>query len=246
MTRFSPLLFLVLLAGCGDPAPVTVPEPGELKKLAPGSHRETADVPGVGKINYAIDVPGHYDGTTPVPLVLVLHYGYDGAKPKPYTGGEMIQDFRHGLADMNAIVIGPDVVGGDWKSTNNEIAAVWLTKSAMKTYKIDPKKVLITGLSMGGEGTLYIGSRHQDIFTAAIPVAAPVAGGTDWKIPICFVHSSNDEVVSHSRAKSHADAIKAKGGTVEFKSVSGLKHYASNQYNGPLKEAVTWVQGNWK
>lgn len=246
MRRLSALLFVVFLVGCGEPAPVTVPDPVDLGKLKPGSHQKTADVPGVGKVLYAIDVPEDYDGSTPAPLVLVLHYGYDGAKPKAYTGGEMIKDFRTGLAGLKAILIAPDVVGGDWKSASNEIAAVWLTKSAMKTYKVDLKKVLVTGFSLGGEGAYFIGSRHQDVFTAAIPVAAPVAGGTEWKIPICIVHSSKDERVSHSSAKSRAEAIKANGGTVEFKSVGGLGHYASNQYNPYLKDAVNWVQGQWK
>ena len=228
------------------PRPVTIPAAGALNKLSAGMHKETADVTGVGKVKYAIDIPADYDGSTPVPLVLALHYGYDGSVPEAYTGAGMIDDFRSGLADLKAIVIAPDVLGGDWTDAENEQAAVWLTQSAMKTYAIDPQRVIITGYSMGGAGTWFIGSRHQDVFTAAIPVAAPVEGSTDWKIPVYAIHSQQDEIVSHSAAKNHADAIKAKGGKVEFKSVSGLTHYDTGSYASHVGEGVKWLEGQWK
>jgi predicted peptidase len=245
MRRLSFLLLLAPLIGCGH-GPVTIPDAVELKRLSPGVHQETADVPGVGGVKYTIEVPAKYDGKTPTPLVLALHYGFDGAKPDPYTGKEMIDAFRSGLSGLNAVVIAPDAVGGRWTDANNEIAAVWLTKSAMKTYAIDPKKVLITGYSLGGEGTWFIGSRHQDLFTGAIPVAAPVAGEDAWKIPVYVIHSDKDEVISYNSAKSHADAVKAKGAKLEFKSVTGLTHFQTPNYAPYVGDAVKWMQAEWK
>ena len=245
--RQLPLLFaLALLAGCGGRGPVEVPEAAELKKLPPGVHQETADVPGVGTLNYTVEVPAGYDDKTPAPLVLALHYGYDGSKPKPFTGKGMIDAFRSGLAPLNAVVIAPDALGGDWTSASNEKAAVWLTKSAMKTYPIDPKRVVLTGFSMGGEGAWFIGSRHQDLFTAAVPVAAPVAGGTDWKIPVYVIHSDKDNVVPSGRAKSHAEALKGKGAKVQFETVTGVGHYKTGAYAPYVGNAVRWLQAEWK
>jgi predicted peptidase len=242
-----PLLLLTLAAGCAARGPVAIPEPAELKRIPPGIHQETADVPGLGNVKYTIEVPAKYDGKTPVPLVLALHYGYDGAKPAPYTGKEMIEAFRPGLAKLNAIVIAPDALGGGWTDAQNEQAAVWLAKSAMKTYTIDPKKVVITGFSLGGEGTWFIGSRHQDLFTGAIAVAAPVSGGdTDWKIPVYVIHSDKDQIVSYSGAKQHAEAVKAKGAKLEFKTVNGLNHYQTSAYATHVGEAVKWLQAEWK
>src|SRR5687767_5745703 len=120
MRRTLILLFVIHVAGCGARAPVTVPEAAELKKLPPGTHQETAAVPGLDTIKYTIEIPQGYDGKTPVPLVLALHYGYDGAKPSPYTGRGMIDAFRPGLAPLNAIVIAPDALGGGWTDTRNE------------------------------------------------------------------------------------------------------------------------------
>jgi predicted peptidase len=246
--RCLPLLSiaLCLVTGCQPLGPVTIPAAGKLPPLTAGTHKEAVDVPGVGRVKVTIDIPADYDGSTPVPLVLALHYGYDGAVPESHTGADMIDTFRSGLVDLKAIVIAPDVLGGDWTDAENEQAAVWLVQSAKQTYAINPKRVLITGFSMGGAGSWYIGSRHQDIFTAAMPVAAPVEGSTEWKIPVYSIHSQQDDIVSHSAAKSHAEAIKSKGGKIEFKSVGGLTHYDTGSYASYVGEGVKWVEEQWK
>src|SRR5947209_19837397 len=112
MQRFAFLLIPGLLIGCGGRGAVDIPEAAELPKLSPGTHQQTADIPGLDRVKYTIEIPSGYDGKAPVPLVLALHYGYDGPKPSPYTGKEMIEAFRPGLAGLNAIVIAPDVLGG--------------------------------------------------------------------------------------------------------------------------------------
>lgn len=245
MRRLPLVLAAGLVAGCGGhKAPVAVPEAAVLKKLPPGPHRETADVPGVGPVKYAIEVPATTEGA---PLVLALHYGYDGAKPDPYTGAGMIDAFRPGLAGLGAVVVAPDALGGDWTDAKNEKAAVWLTKSVAKTYGTDPKKVIVTGFSLGGEGAWFLGSRHQDLFTGAIPVAAPVAGAdAAWTIPVYVIHSDADDVVRYGPAKKHADALKAKGANVEFRTVPGLTHYKTGEYARSVGDGVTWLKGQWK
>ncbi len=223
-----------------------IPEAAELKKLPPGTHQQTADIPGLESVKYTIAIPSSYDGKTPVPLVLALHFGYDGAKPSPYTGKGMIEAFRPGLVGLNAIIIAPDALGGRWTDVLNEQAAVWLTKSAMKAYAIDEKKVVITGFSLGGEGAWFIGSRHQDLFTGALPVAAPVAGeDVAWKIPVYVIHSDKDEIVSYNSAKKHADVVKAKGAKLEFKTINGLNHYNAGAHGIHLSDGVKWLQAQW-
>ena len=242
------LLAMIVACGSRSPAPpVSIPPAGELEKLSAGNHLRTTQLPDGDTLKYTIEIPLSYDAKSSVPLVVILHYGYDGAKPEAYTGKDMIDAFRSGLSGLKAIVVAPDALGGSWTDAKNEQTVVWLTKSVQKTYAIDSKRVVLTGFSLGGEGTWFIGSRHQDLFTAAIPVAAPVAGSdTGWTIPIYVIHSDKDEVVPYSTAKKHADTVKANGAKLEFKTVNGLTHYKTATYGPHLADAVKWLQTQWR
>lgn len=230
-----------LVAGCA-PTAVSIPAAGKLPDLGAGVHRESISVPEVGTVKCAIRVDGSYNSSTPAPLVLVLHYGYEGSKPDAYTGADMMETFMDAVREIGGIAIAPDAVGGDWRSANNERSAVWLVKSAMNTYNIDANQVYVTGYSMGGEGTWHVAGRHQDLFTGAIPVAAPVTGTTQWKIPVYAIHSSQDEVVPYSTAKRHTASIEEAGGTIHFKTASGLTHYDAGGYGSHVTEGVRWIR----
>jgi predicted peptidase len=150
--------------------------------------------------------------------------------------------------ELGAVIIAPDVLGGgDWNTRQNEQAVVWLTKSAMKSYPIDPKKVLITGFSMGAIGTWYIGGRHQDLFTAAIPVEGkPADEDLNWTIPVYVIHSTKDEVLPLAPTKRYVEKLKVNGANVELKIIDDLTHFETSRYVKPLKEAQSWLGRSWK
>lgn len=233
------------IIGCGPPPAVSIPQAQKLEKKNIGRHKLSVDLPDVGKVLYTIEIPETYDGKKPVPLVLFLHYGYEGAKPAPHTGAGMIDLFASGVNNHGAIALAPDVQNGDWRSANNEKAAIWLVKSALETYNIDKDQIVVSGYSMGGEGALFVGSRHQDLFAGALPMAAPVAGSKEWKIPVYFVHSDADQVVSYAAAKSHAERIKSAGGEVHFESLKGLKHFDTHRYIGGFNNGLKWLAEKW-
>jgi predicted peptidase len=238
----------MLVVGCaGDPPPVKIPEVTALEKLPPGVHKEAVDIPDVGRVKYTVAIPEEYDGETRVPLAIALHFGYDGDTPDPYTGGALIESLAAGLAELKGIVIAPDALGGDWTDARNEKAVVWLTRAAMKTYAVNSRQVLITGFSMGGQGTWFIGSRHQDLFTGAIAIAAPLAReNAEWTVPVYVIHSDRDAIVSYPAAKRHADDLAKKGATVGFKTAKGLTHYETDRYASHLGAAIKWVRGKWR
>lgn len=232
----------LLITGCAPPE-VKIAEPGRVPLLQAGTHKESIEVPNVGNVKFALRVNEGYDRfADPVPLVLVLHYGYEGTRPDPYTGADMMDAFQGAVNQIGGIAIAPDVVGGDWRSAKNESAAVWLVKSAMNTYNIDPSQVYITGYSMGGEGTWHIGGNHQDLFTGAVPVAAPVTGTEQWKIPVFVIHSQQDQVVPYAAAKRHVEAIEKAGGEIKLETINGLTHYDTPRYGEFVKRGVEWLR----
>jgi predicted peptidase len=243
--EMNKIIFMVsvwlLMAGCVT-HDVANQVAGKLPVLDVGLHREAISVPDVGTVKYAIRVDDSYNSSTPAPLVLVLHHGYEGPNPEAYTGAAMMEKFMGGVREIGGIAIAPDALGGDWSSSNNEHSVVWLVNSAINTYNIDANQIYVIGYSMGGAGTLHIAGRHQDLFTGAIPAGAPVTGTTKWTIPVYVIHSTQDELVPYSAAKSHAAAIEAAGGTIQFKTVNDLTHFEVSSYDTYVVEGVKWLR----
>jgi predicted peptidase len=238
----------LVLAGCRGNSPSSaipsIPDPVTLKPLVPGVHRETIDVPGRGSCRYTLSIPRNYDGKSQVPLIVALHYGGDVT---PHYGKGMIdQLIQPALGELGAIVLAPDASKGDWTTAENEVAVVWLTRSLLKSYSIDPNKVLLTGFSMGAQGTWYIGGRHQELFTALVVVAgSPTGGVMDWKIPIYVIHSADDKVLPLGPTQRHVEALEQRGANVELKVVTGYDHYKTAQFATPMKSAAEWLRKVW-
>jgi predicted peptidase len=124
-----------------------------------------------------------------------------------------------------------------------------LIDQVRKDHPIDPRRILVTGFSMGGRGTWFMASRHGDLFTAAIPMAAsigdePVDGlGT---IPTYIIHSRDDQVVPFAPAERNARELERLGRSVKFEELRGIGHYEMTAYVDALRRAGQWVFDHWK
>ncbi len=246
------LLFcFVLLAGCQKEEPtatevnLAVPELATLSVRSPGVYEETALMLPGKPLRYTILVPHGYDGTTPRPLVVALHYS---GEVKPFFGRGMIDSLiKPAFESLGAIAVAPDALdGGNWTTTANEKAVLWLTRCVMKSYAVDPKKVLLTGFSMGGQGTWFLAGRHQELFKAAIPISGePTGVPVSWSIPLYVIHSSNDEVMPLAATEKYVTDLKGRGGSVELKVVNGVGHYQTGKFARPLRETVPWLKRVW-
>jgi pimeloyl-ACP methyl ester carboxylesterase len=71
------------------------------------------------------------------------------------------------LGELGAVIVAPDSLDGRWSTPANERAVNALLAAVEKNYVIDQKKVIVTGFSMGGQGTWYWGEKYPDRFSAA-------------------------------------------------------------------------------
>jgi predicted peptidase len=117
--------------------------------------------------------------------------------------------------DFPFILISPQSPGHGWNAALlNE-----LLDQAMSDYRVDPDRVYLTGLSMGGFGTWALAAAHPEKFAAIVPICG--GGNTSdarklAKLPIWVFHGAKDETVSPERSKSMVRAIQAAGGTPKF------------------------------
>jgi predicted peptidase len=114
-------------------------------------------------------------------------------------------------------------------------------------YRIDPKKVVVTGFSMGGAGTWHFAEKYPDRFAAAVPVAGrPSQSIAGWKVPVFAIHSRNDEVVPIGPAEARLKELQQAGVRAEFLPLTGISHYETNRFAPALQRAVPWLRELWK
>jgi predicted peptidase len=215
--------------------------------LTPGLHRLTltrTDAPAIG---YAISIPGNYSPSTPVPLILALHFGVGGGDAAG-AGGDVVQILiGPALAELGAIIVAPDSVHGNWSSPENEKAVNALLDMVVARYSIDTKKVAVTGFSMGGTGSWHFAQEFPERFSAAIPVAGtPPASTSGWRLPVLAIHSRDDQVAPFEPTEARIAELQKAGANAKLIALTGITHYETHRFQDALRQAVPWLREVWK
>jgi len=194
---------------------------------------------------YVLSIPDSYGDGERVPLVLVLHYAWPGSLP-PYYGEDLLANIvRPALRDLGAILVAPDCLHRDWSNPESEAEVNHLLDVVGDEYRVDRGKVIVTGYSLGGKGTWYMAARNQDLFTAALPMAAIVpreATEVEWVIPLYVMHSSADDVVPIAPSARVVRELRERGAEIEFVVLDGVNHFETGRYYRPLRDSVRWIR----
>lgn len=102
-----------------------------------------------------------------------------------------------------------------------------LIDAMQKEFPIDPKRIYITGLSMGGYGVWDALARKPELFAAAVPVC----GGGDEetapkiaKVPVWAFHGAKDGAVKPVRSRNMIEALKKAGGEPKYTEYPTVGH----------------------
>ena len=220
---------------------------GFLQPPAPGLHRSTFPLEGRDPMPYAIAIPRGYDGQDARPLVLALH---PGGGRIPYYGAAFVEQIvGRGLDSVHAVIVAPDCPTQAWTDPIADQAVMALLARVLADYRIDRRRILVTGFSLGGRGTWFMASHHADVFTAAIAMAAPTGDETLDRlatIPTYVIHSREDQVVPFAPAERTARALEKLGRPIRFEALDAASHYDMGAYVEPLRRAGRWVTDRWK
>ena len=195
-------------------------------------------------LRYGMTVPATIGGNEPRPLVLVLHPGDRGE----YYGSSFMRSIvEPALRSWDAVMIAPDVPDRSWATARSERSVLALIEHVRSRHPIDPDRILVTGFSMGGAGTWYMGARHPELFTGAIVMAgSPRDVDLDaLAIPVYIIHSPDDEVVPFRGAEEAYRALAARDQPVELRVLPGFGHYMMGAYVPALRLAGAWMLERW-
>ena len=92
---------------------------------------------------------------------------------------------------------------------------------------VDPDRVYIYGMSMGGIGAFDAVARHPDIFAAAVPICGdinPERLGRFEGVSFSLYHGDSDPAVPVSGSRDAYRALKAAGADVRYHEFPGCGH----------------------
>ncbi len=170
------------------------------------------------------------------PVMLFLHgageRGDDLNLVKKHGPPKLVEQGR----DLPFLVVSPQCPSGSWWTEQLD-ALMALLDEVQSEYTVDPDRVYLTGLSMGGFGSWALGCRHPERFAAI----TPICGGGEWfladrlkSVPVWAFHGAKDPVVPLRESQEMATALQRAGGNVQLTVYPEAQHDCwTETYNSP-------------
>ena len=127
--------------------------------------------------------------------------------------------------------------------TVSEEMLVDLIKELKSTLPIDPERIYLIGISMGGIATYDLVCRFPELFAAAVPICGAVNPDrlTNAKdVNFMIFHGAQDEEVPNICGREAYKALNSAGANVEYIEFAGMGHDCwSSAFNYP--EFLPWL-----
>lgn len=209
LQRPSTAVLLLLLVGCTSA--------GVRTDLPPGQHPQAfeREITKTVRGRYLVFLPKDYAQTSQRwPMILFLHgVGERGDSldlVKLHGPPKLVQDRE----DFPFIVVSPQAPSGEVWSPD---VLTGLLDEVLAKFPIDPDRIYLTGLSMGGYGAWALAIEHPERFAAVVPISG---GGNPARVcalkdlPVWAFHGARDSVVLPRQSEQMVQALQACGGRV--------------------------------
>ncbi|MBW6456331.1 MAG: dienelactone hydrolase family protein [Trueperaceae bacterium] len=195
------------------------------------------------RLPYLLHLPAGVEARRDWPLIVFLH----GSGER---GDDLESLRRHGLPrriedglELPAVVLSPQCPDGQvWAQQYPAVMA--LVDDVMARVGIDPDRVFLTGLSLGGAGVVHLAATHPERFAALAPISGPwtfyyVTPGMA-RLPLWAFHGEDDPVVAVEDSRRLVAAVEALGGEARLTTYPGVAHDAwTNAY--ATDELFDWL-----
>lgn len=189
---------------------------------------------------YAIYLPPNFDTSREYPLVISLHGAGSnhrlnlrrvfGKSNVPDENDLEASRYFPEWDDVDYIVASPFARGTMGYQGVAEKDVLDVLDDVKRRFPIDEDRTYLTGLSMGGGGSLWVGLTRPDVWAAIAPVCpAPPSGtielaGNALNVPVHLFQGADDSVVSPEEVRAWADTLDALGTDVTYTEYPGVGH----------------------
>ncbi len=179
------------------------------------------------------------------PLIVFLHgsgeTGTDGKKQAEVGLGPAV---KKQAETFPAYVIFPQSQKRSWQAGGPDSdRALRILDQFVKENPVDPNRIYLTGLSMGGFGTFSLAVSQADRWAAIVPICGgglPSHAEKFKHIPCWCFHGDMDKAVAVTYSRFMIEALKKVGGEPKYTEYPGVEHNSWDKaYATP--ELYTWL-----
>ena len=203
-----------------------------------------ADHDGGARGGFSVYVPEYYQPDRAWPLVMALHGGSGD-------GRGFLWSWLAAARTAGAILVAPTAVGETWALMGDDPDTPNLARIlglVGERWRLDPARLLLTGLSDGGTFTYVTGLEGGSPFTHLAPVAAAfhpmlaemVDPARIHRLPVFVVHGALDWMFDVELARQAQRALAAAGARVTYREIADLSHCYPREVN---REILSWLAG---
>lgn len=192
-----------------------------------------------GLLRYRLLRPSGYDPAKRYPLVMILHgaagSGEDNARQ--FNGGNQVPAAAFSAPTNRTrfpcFVFAPQCPRDEaWAALPGQTVgaghrALTTLFALRREFSIDPDRIYLVGLSMGGHGAWDLASRYPHLFAAVVPICGvgdPSRAALMKNLPIWCFHGEADPLVPVNHAREMIAALKRAGGHPRYSEYPGVGH----------------------
>ncbi len=194
---------------------------------------------------YALYVPKDYSADRAWPVVISLHGAGSnhrlnlrrvfGRGNHPGESDLAASRMFPPLGDVPYIVASPLARGDMGYQGIGEKDVLDVLADVKRRFRVDPDRVYLTGLSLGGGGTLWLGLTRPDIWAASAAVCPAVPDGLEelagnaLNLPVGLFQGEIDPVVPAVQTRAWAQRLRNAGVQTEYVEYKAVRHNAWDQ-----------------
>ncbi len=201
---------------------------------------------------YDLLIPQSYDPSKKYALVLLLH----GYQNEIHKYSELAKDDKNSELDSLGIIkVALYGRRNHFYLGAAEEDVLTVMNIVQSKYSIDQNRIYLTGSSMGGYGTWFIGLNHPDLFAAISPVCPPsIFQGTKFistispieyisnaqHLPARIYHGAADSTVNVDNSRQMAGRLKEMNYDYVYTEYPGVGHDSWNKADAD-KDRLPWL-----
>jgi phospholipase/carboxylesterase len=173
---------------------------------------------------YSLYVPENYDASWEWPLIVCLHGGMG-------RGGDYIWTWLRPAKSKGYFLLSPKSLGPTWSLIGEDYdreSVLAMMGEVRSQYRIDNRKILLTGLSDGGSYGLTLGLNHPEHFSGLASIAGVLQTDADpqqvGNLSILIVHGRQDYIFPVGMARTAYAHLQQQGLRVTYQELPDWGH----------------------